>query len=126
LGGTIAGPSRLLDLSRGLKVNEDTKVATAVNLSTGEGQIQFEASHKDEAGAPLRVPNIFLLGVPVFEGGPCYRLPVRLRYRVSQGTVRWIVQRYRPELTSTDAFTEACQVVRDKTGLPVLLGTPEC
>lgn len=125
LGLTLAGPTRLLELSRGLKVNEESRVTCAHNLSTGEIQIQFETEHKDGAGAPLKVPNAFLVGMPVFENGAPYRVIMKLRYRLNGGKVVWIVQRHRPDLTFKHAFDEACQRVREETGLPLLMGSPE-
>lgn len=124
-GGTFAGPSRLLELSRTLKVNEESRVTSAQNLSSGEVQLQFETAHRDEAGAPLRVPNRFLLGIPVFDGGAAYRFAARLRYRLAGGNVSWIVQRHRPDLVFEDALMEACNKAAEATKLPLLFGQPE-
>src|SRR3546814_16310007 len=81
VGGRIAGPSRLMDLSVGLKVYEKANVSEAVNLASGEVQIQFTSEHVDGTGSPLKVPNLFLIAIPVFKNGQFYRLAARLRYR---------------------------------------------
>jgi hypothetical protein len=78
-----------------------------------------------ELHKPVKVPNLFLIGIPVFEGGPLYRIPVRLRYRLAGGRVTWIVRRYRPEAVFKDAFDEALARIGEATGLPVLRGAPE-
>ncbi|BBK30273.1 uncharacterized protein YfdQ (DUF2303 family) [Stella humosa] len=125
LGGTFASAQRLLELSRGLKVVENARVKSAVNLSTGEAQIAYESDHRDDAGAPLKVPNLFLIGVPVFRGGALYRVGVRLRYRVVGGSISWLYQLYRADVVLADAVTEACGRAQSQTGLPLYKGLPE-
>src|SRR3546814_12522266 len=69
VGGRIAGPSRLMDLSVGLKVYEKANVSEAVNLASGEVQIQFTSEHVDGTGSQLKVPHLFLIAIPVFTTG---------------------------------------------------------
>ena len=125
IGGRACGPSSLMELSCGLKVNEAAKVAQTNNLSTGEVQIRFETEHQDADGKPLKVPNLFLLAISVFRGGPLYRVPVRLRYRLRGGTITWIMQMHRPDLVFNDAFDQACKRAAVETGLPLFMGQPE-
>lgn len=125
IGGNIASPSKLMEIAFGLKVNEKSAVAETVNLSSGEGEISFVAQHTDEKGAPLKVPNLFLIGIPVFKGGPAYRIAVRLRYRKSDGGLSFWYEMWRDDRVFDDAFSEALSRTRDETGLPVLLGSPE-
>lgn len=125
LGGKLAGPSTLLTLSRGLAVHENSVVKNAVNLASGEAQFVYETTHAGENGQQLSVPNMFLIGVPVFEMGDLFRLPVRLRYRLSGGKVRWAISRHRPEMTFDVAFSEAVQKAATETDLPMFLGSPE-
>ncbi|MBN9321915.1 MAG: DUF2303 family protein, partial [Delftia acidovorans] len=66
-GGKIASPTRLVELSRGLKVYESANVREAVNLSSGEAKIAFEVEHQDEHGGKLDVPNLFMIAIPVLQ-----------------------------------------------------------
>jgi len=70
LGSRIAGSAALMQLSRGLAVNVNTAVRQAVTLDTGEISVLYEETHTDGAGAPVKVPNLFFIGIPVFFGGP--------------------------------------------------------
>ena len=90
LGGQFVGPSRLLDLSRGLKLTEEARFTSVQNLTSGEVELAYQNEHREEAGAPLKVPSIFLLGIPVFDRGPMYRIPVRLRYRLAGSKLTWL------------------------------------
>ncbi|RKF23360.1 DUF2303 family protein [Altericroceibacterium spongiae] len=125
VGGSIASPSKLIELSVGLKVNERSAVKEAINLSSGEGQVQFVAEHVDDVGAPLRVPGLFLIGIPVFNKGPIYRLAARLRYRKTAEGLVFYYQLWRADRTFDHSFREACERVQVETELPMMFGTPE-
>ncbi|GAN83849.1 DUF2303 family protein (plasmid) [Novacetimonas hansenii] len=125
LGGNLADSHRLLELSRGLKVHENSRVAQAVNLSSGEGQMVFQTEHADEKGEPLKVPNLFLIAIPVFANDAAYRLLVRLRYRLRGGSVTWAVERYRADVAFDDAFAGVLLQASGTTQMPVMRGKPE-
>lgn len=122
---TVATPSQLVELSRGLQVNVASKVKAAHTLANGEGQIVWEESHQDANGAPLKVPGIFILSVPPFFMGDKMRIPVRLRYRAAGGSVTWFYQIYRPDQFITEHVRHALFDAREKTGLPAYEGKPE-
>lgn len=125
IGGNIASPTKLMETAVGLKVHEKSNVGETVNLASGEGEISFVSTHTDGAGKPLKVPNLFLIGIPVFKNGPAYRIAVRLRYRKRDGGLAFWYELWRQEPVFDHAFGEALSRVRTETGLPVLLGNPE-
>jgi hypothetical protein len=125
LGGEFATPNRLVELSRGLTVHEQSRVKNIVNLNSGESQIQWETEHTDGEGQPIKVPNLFLITIPLFVNSWVYRIAVRLRYRKAGGTLVWYYQLYRHDLTFQKAFEEHAGKARDDIGLPLYLGTPE-
>lgn len=124
LKGTWAGPERMMELARGLTVHEASKVGSIVNLASGEGAITFETEHQTATGERLVVPSLFLVGIPVFEGGDRFRTVVRLRYRKNGGIV-WFYELYRPDRIFKTAFREGCSRAAEETGLPLFYGTPE-
>jgi hypothetical protein len=125
LGGQFVGPSRLLDLSRGLRLTEEARFTSVQNITSGEVELAYQNEHREDAGAPLKIPSIFLLGIPVFERGPIYRIPVRLRYRLAGSKLTWFVVRYRSQLSFDDALNEDVEEVRSQCDLPVFSGAPE-
>lgn len=125
IGGNIASPTKLMETAVGLKVHEKSNVGETVNLASGEGEISFVSTHTDGAGKPLKVPNLFLIGIPVFKNDPAYRIAVRLRYRKRDGGLSFWYELWRQEPVFDHAFGEALERVRTETGLSVLLGTPE-
>lgn len=125
LGGNFAGPAKLMEMARGLSVNQAARVKNAANLSSGEISVQFETEHQDTQGQPIKVPNLFLIAIPVFVNGAAYRIAVRLRYRLDGGSIKWSYQLYRTDKVFDHAFDEAVARAATETGLPVLRGQPE-
>lgn len=122
---TIATPSQLIQLSRGLQVNVDSKVKNVQTLQTGEAQIAFEETHSDSDGKPLKVPGIFILSIAPFFMGALIRIPVRLRYRVRAGAVVWQFQMVRPDQHITDRVRSDLHRVGTDTTLPTFEAQPE-
>ncbi len=119
---TVAVPSQIVELSRGLKVQVEQRVRQAVTLATGEGQIAWEEAH--DTGT-TKVPGIFMLAIAPFFMGDKTRIPVRLRYRLKDGKLIWSYQIYRPDLAITEHVTAARYHAADATGLPSFDGKPE-
>lgn len=124
--GTIATPSKLVEISRGLQVYERAVIKEAKNLSTGEAQFTFDSEHTDGDGKPLTLPTMFSITIPVFaRSTDVFRLIARFRYRkTGEGLVFWY-ELWRPDLTFEIAFNEALDKVAAETGLPIYAGKPE-
>jgi uncharacterized protein YfdQ (DUF2303 family) len=125
LGFTLASPSALLALSRGLRVRVEQEAVSKPNLSSGEIEVAFKEQHSDAAGAPLKVPGGFVLHIAPYVQGTRYAVPVRLRYRVAGGKVQWTMILHRTDLVLCDALKDAAACVAEQTGLPVFYGAPE-
>ncbi len=121
----LATPSQLIALSRNMQVNVDASVKQAQTLSSGEIAIVYVETHNDGEGQPIRVPNAFLIAIPVIQGGPTYQLLVRLRYRLASGKVSWFFELHRADVVFDAAVQEICTRVASETGRPVYLGSPE-
>lgn len=125
-GGKLATPAELLKLSLNLKVNESSAVAETRNLSSGEAEVLFASSHETQIGnEKVRVPSVFLIGVPVFRNESLYRVLARLRYRKVEGKLFFFYQLWRTDRVFDHAFQEACENVRVETGRRLLFGKPE-
>jgi hypothetical protein len=117
--------TQLLAMSRRFAVYETTDLTVTSNRDTGEASIQFLNEHKDADGAPLKVPNLIIIGIPVFRGGAPYRLPVRFRYRKQGAAVKFILTPYNPERAFDAALREAVTRAQEQTELPLFYGAPE-
>lgn len=121
----LATPSSLIALSRNLAVNVDVQVRQAQTLASGEIAITYVEQHKDGEGQPIKVPNAFLIAIPVILGGPAYQLLARLRYRIREGKVSWAYDLHRTDLAFDAAVKEICERVQTETDRTVFLGSPE-
>ena len=122
---TLATPGRIMELSKGLAVRVNSKVAAAVNLASGEGQFTYATEHQDEQGASLKIPKAFLISLPVFAEDAPYQVLVRMRYRVKDGGVTWSLTPHDLPRILTHAFTIAAKGASEATGLPLFFGLPE-
>lgn len=122
----FADPSSVAQAARDLWVKADTEVKSAVNLQNGDVRVSFTVETKAGIGTEqVEVPTAFLLQVPLFRSGALHLVPVRLRYRATDGKVTWTLSLVRADLVLEAAIAEVVEAVRADTALPVLLGTPE-
>lgn len=125
---TLGAPLTLLDLSRELEVTVGAKLKSKKRLESGEQALVFETEHSatTSAGAPVEVPGMFLIQVPIFDRGEPARVFARLRYRPAgdQG-VLWFYELHRPDLAVAERVDADVEWVRNQTGLPVYHGAPE-
>lgn len=123
--GGFGGQSRLLELSKGLRIRDTQEIAGFSNTQSGEVEISFKNTVTGADGAPLTVPAAFVVGVPVFDRGAAYRMIIRLMYRNVEGRIRWLIKRHRPDVIFEHAFDEAAKQIVAETALPLFRGKPE-
>jgi uncharacterized protein YfdQ (DUF2303 family) len=125
LGGRIGGQQDLLTASRGMRIKENAEVTSAHVLETGEVEVAYKTELKTADNQPLRLPTCFAVQAPVYEGGPLYKLWMRLRFRRQEGDITWTLVRWRPDMIVRHALTEIADKIRAETQLPVFIGSPE-
>lgn len=126
LGATYGSPQEILQLSKGLKVIVAENFEAKVNLQTGEmtWAAHEQHGHVNNEGGKIKLPELFLIGIPVFaHGGRAYRVPVRLRYR-KKGQ-EWHYALYRAvEDVFEPAVENAAREAAEATELPLYRGRP--
>jgi len=125
LQGRFGQYAALVQLARAFQVHETSNLTTTLNRDTGESSIQFLDEHRGPDGQPLRIPNLFMIAIPIFEEGALYRIPVRFRYRKSGQDVKFLISLHNADVSFRDAVREAFTEAEEKTGLPLFLGQPE-
>jgi len=121
----LATPSNLIALSRNLQVNVNATVRSAQTLATGEIHMTYAETHNDGSGQPIRVPNAFLIAIPIVHRGPAYQVLCRLRYRTTQQGVRWSYSAHRLDVVFDAAVDEIVSRVGAAADVVVTLGTSE-
>ena len=117
---------RMMDLARGIAVGVGRKAVSTYNPRTGEKNISFSEEHetRDATGSKVVVPELFLVNIPVFDGGARHLLPVRLGYRVKGGSVKWAVELIDAPRLIRSAVDAVAAEVGQGTGCPVYYGKP--
>lgn len=121
----LAEPNEMLDLSRGLEVNVSSRVKNVVRPATGERQIVFVEEQTNASGERVDVPGAFMVCVPAFVGGDPMRMVVRLRMRVSNGSIIWAYNIWRLDDTLRQRMEQDAKQAENDTSLPVYFGQPE-
>lgn len=111
----------LLAASLTFQVDETQNLKVSRNPDTGETRFEFQNEHSNGAGARIELPNLFLLGVQVFVGGPIYRLPVRLRYAKEGPKVKFFLTIPQAADVMERATRQLVQEVVDKIDEPIPL-----
>ncbi|MFC4668174.1 DUF2303 family protein [Seohaeicola nanhaiensis] len=123
--GRFGQVRQLIELGRQFQVHENSSLEVSRDPDSGASRFQFTAEHQDAAGRPLSIPNLFLIAIPIFQGGDLYRLPLRFSYRKSGAELKFILNLYDAETAFETACDEAAQKAAEETGLPLFIGEPE-
>lgn len=118
LGGNFATVAKMVELSRGIKINVDERAVSKINNSTGEVTIEYATEHKDGKTA-LKLPNLFMVMVQVLENGKYYKLPCHLRYRMNDGRVVWYYEVINADKAIEHAVKEELADIEKSTELPL-------
>jgi Uncharacterized conserved protein (DUF2303) len=123
--GRFGQLANLIQMSREFQVHETSNLTAKTNRDTGETTFQFEEAHNDAAGRPLKIPNLYLIAIPVFESGDLYRLTLRFKYRKRGNDLKFSLSVYDPDTAMDNAFDEAVNKAATDTGMPLMIGSPE-
>jgi len=115
--------AQLLEVARTLEAKKEVTFSSGVRLDNGQVQFTYEEILRGSAAkGTLEIPEQFVLGIAIHEGGPAYRIPVRLRYRIHEQKLVFWYEVVRPHRFLQDALGEIRQRVTGETGYAVLSG----
>ncbi|WP_395831165.1 DUF2303 family protein [Elstera sp.] len=108
----------------GIEITNNSTAAQSYDPKSGQKTLTYKDDHLDKDGRALKVPELFLINIPVFENGQRHLLPVRLYYRLPKnGAIKWALQIIEPERMIRIAVEAAARAAADRTGLPLFFGT---
>ena len=116
----------MLEVSRTLEAKKKVNFASGIRLANGEVQFTYEEQIQGTAAkGQIKVPETFVLGIPVFHGGPRYHVEARLRYRIADGgaMTMWY-DLLRPHKIIEHAALEVWKEIETETGESILHGSP--
>ncbi|RQS39794.1 DUF2303 family protein [Burkholderia sp. Bp8990] len=111
----------LLEVSRTLEAKKKVNFASGIRLSDGQNEFTYEEQIEGTAGkGKFKVPEVFELGIPVFTGGPLYKVRARLRYRINEGKLVLWYDIERSHKILEDAVKAVWSEIEVGTELPIL------
>jgi uncharacterized protein YfdQ (DUF2303 family) len=114
----------LLEIAKDLQAKTDVNFASKVNSSNGASTLQYEENIKATvATGRIEMPEHFVIKIPVFFGESAVEIPARLRFRISDGKLKFQYKLYRPVEVRQHAFDVTRGEIATATTLEVLLGT---
>lgn len=115
----------VLDVARNLQANKKVAFSSAIRLADGQQQFTYEeVIDGSSSKGTIKVPETFVLGIPVFFGGILYEVTARLRYRIDGGKLALWYELYRPEYIEQDAFAAILTAIGTDAEVDVWRGVP--
>jgi len=113
----------LLEVALTFEAKKSVEFSSGVRLANGQIQFQYDEVVRGAAQkGSIEIPEQFVLGISIHVGGPAYRIPVRLRWRLQEGKVVFWYEVVRPHRFIEDALKEIRERVAKETALPILAG----
>jgi uncharacterized protein YfdQ (DUF2303 family) len=105
----------MLQIALTLEATEGVDFRSSHRLEDGQVQLKYNQTIEGRAGATgeLQIPKSFDIGLRLFEGGTAYRLKVRFRYRINNGTCVMWYELINPHKAKENAMDELVKKVRD-------------
>lgn len=120
----------MLELAQTFQATIGVNFESSKRLSSGERQLEYRETVDAKAGKSgrMEIPEVFTLALRPFEGAAAFKVTARLRYRITEGTLRIGYKLERPEEILRDAFLTVvadiqAQLVEAKREAPILRGS---
>lgn len=96
----------ILEIATSLQAKRNVSFKSVKRLQDGTQEYEYTETINDvQTKGGLRIPEKFVLGIPVFFGGEPYKIEALLRYRISQhGALTFKIDLHRKEYIKQDAF----------------------
>lgn len=125
-------PAQMMDIALNMRVNQSQGFSNATRLQDGTVQLSYSNvvdanAGKATTGGTLKIPETFMIEIPVFEGldSAKYQVEARFRYRLHSGALTIRYELVRPHKVIELAFKDLVALINEKAGVTVLFGTPE-
>lgn len=122
---TMPTGADMLEIARNLQAKKAVNFSSAIRLANGEQEFTYaEEIQGSSSKGKLKVPERFVLGIPVFLNDQPYRVEARLRYRINEGKLILWYDLFRHPQLEVDAFNKIIDVVEKDTTIQVWHGVP--
>lgn len=114
---------RIVDVVRNLRLKKN--VVFEKVLSEENGSVDFRYVEDVKETGSLRIPLEWTLALRPYDHCEPVAVPVKVRYRLEDGKVRFEYRLTRPDLITETAFRQVVEKAREATALPTYYGKPK-
>jgi len=117
----------MLEISRTLEATSTFNFSQQTDLKSGQRKLNFRESIEATAGPAreLKIPDTFLIRVPVFLNQQPVEVTCRLRFRINSGKLSMWFDMIRVDEMLAAEFEKARAGVQEATGTEILLGAAQ-
>ncbi|MXS84328.1 DUF2303 family protein [Nitrosomonas oligotropha] len=112
----------LLEMAISFEANQDKRYKSSIRLQSGGVQLNFVEDDDAQTLQQMKLFEKISIGIPVFWNGTAYRIDARLRYRVTQGVLKFWYELIRPDKVIEDATKTMIEKIKSETGVPLYFG----
>jgi uncharacterized protein YfdQ (DUF2303 family) len=117
--------AELLELCTQLQIIRTVNFRSKVTLSSGAMRFMHDQDDQASVGAgEVQVPTDIMLGIAPIFGLPSYKIPARLRYRLTGGKLTLGYKLQRIEATLGTILEDVIEKIEKGTNISMLAGTP--
>ena len=113
--------AKLLDIVRTFKASKKVEFDSVVYQPNGDVMLAYD-ERTQQQGKSGALPEVMMLGIPVYFRGTGYKVPVMVRYKVGGGAVSFQLKLDRSNIIEDAAFTELTFAITEATSIDCYLG----
>lgn len=116
---------QMLEMATNFVMNEDRQFKSAVRLQNGGINLTYVADQDAGTTEAMKLFERFAIGIPVFRSiAAAWSITARLKYRQSNGKLKFFYELVRPDRVHEAAAKELIQQIRESLGgVPLLMGS---
>lgn len=119
-------PADMIAVAMNLSAKKSVEFASSMRLDNGQTQLVYQekiTGSAERAQGQMKIPDVFVIRIPVLLGGTPTKIDARLRYRISDGKLSMWYDLHRPAHIRDAAIRESTEAIRKALGsAPFFLG----
>jgi uncharacterized protein YfdQ (DUF2303 family) len=109
-------PATILEMTKNLEIHRKEEVRSIENAFNGNREVVFKQKDTDANGGAVKLPESMEIAIPLYFGGPGYKVPIRIRYRMNDGQLKFEFIMERIEYIKAAAFQALIADTHPETG----------
>jgi uncharacterized protein YfdQ (DUF2303 family) len=116
--------AQMLEIAKTLEAKTSVDFKSGIRLENGDHHLKYISETTGRAGGngDIEIPSLFTVGLPPFQGGPAYKIGVRLRYRITEGHLSLWYELIASHKVVEAATREMVDVIKAETDQDAFVG----